>query len=162
MCQNVQSQQRKYWNCMRTWQRWKAKKIKRLMRMTKVIQPKMTISRKKILYLYSFFIIIQDADIEDEKVTFLIGQHTDEEENEIPKHRQMIYDNNVQTKKKRRKKKKSKRKHSSFTEQELKVYVQTFAIKFDDFSEWNFTECLKYLDNTICKCNNNIIICFSS
>ena len=129
MCQNVRSQQRKYWNCMRTWQRWKAKKIKRLMRMTKVIQPKMTISRKIFLYLYSFFIIIQDADIEDEKVTFLIGQHTDEEENEIPKHRQMIYDNNVQTKKKRRKKKKSKRKHSSFTEQELKVYVQTFAIK---------------------------------
>ena len=102
---------------------------------------------KKIFYtyLYSFFIIIQDADIEDEKVTFLIGQHTDEEENEIPKHRQMIYDNNVQTKKKRRKKKKSKRKHSSFTEQELKVYVQTFAIKFDDFLKWNFTECLKII-----------------
>ena len=63
----------------------------------------------------------QDADIEDEKVTFLIGQQSDEE-NEIPKHRQMIYDNNVQTKKKRRKKKRSKgRKHSNFTEEELKV-----------------------------------------
>ena len=83
----------------------------------------MTLSRINLFISLFFFIIIQDADIEDEKVTFLIGQHTDEEENEIPKHRQMIYDNNVQTKKKRRKKKKSKRKHSSFTEQELKVYV---------------------------------------
>ena len=38
----------------------------------------------------------QDADIEDEKVTFLIGQQT-EDEDEIPKHRQNIYDNNVCT-----------------------------------------------------------------
>ena len=52
----------------------------------------------------------------------MIGQQTDEDPDEIPKHRQMIYDNTVQTKKKRRKKKRSKgRKHSTFTEEELKV-----------------------------------------
>ena len=60
-----------------------------------------------------------DADIEEEKVTFTIGHHTDDEE--IAKHRQMILDN-IQVKKKRRKKKRNKgKKHADFTEEELNL-----------------------------------------